>query len=74
MLVKGRNAVAHRLGGMEATTTQVFISKAGVWLLIFCLLRDAGAPDAVFEKTATHADWVSRYLINQFRRVSGPTP
>ena len=52
-----RHDVAHHRSGVGGTTAQVFISRAAVWLLILCMLRDAGAPDVVFEKIAQQPAW-----------------
>jgi hypothetical protein len=45
-----RNEVAHHLGRQpQDSATLFYISQAAYWLLVICLLREAEAPDIVFE-------------------------
>jgi hypothetical protein len=52
-----RNAVAHHSSGVEGSTAQIFLGRAAAWLFLICLLRDADAPEAVFEKIKDRDDW-----------------
>ena len=46
-----RNNVAHHNQGISDASMEVFVlGKACFWLYIFCLLRDAGAPEMVLDK------------------------
>jgi hypothetical protein len=52
---KMRNDVAHHNAGMmSASTEQLLLGKSAYWLLILCLLRDAGVPNDVFANIAEH--------------------
>lgn len=45
-----RNDLAHHNAGVEAATTeQRLLGSSAYWLFVLCLLRDASAPDAVFD-------------------------
>lgn len=57
LLKKNRVAVAHHLSGAQGSTQQIFLGRAAAWLLVLCLLRDAEAPETVFEKIKDSPDW-----------------
>ena len=67
LLKKNRVAVAHHLSGAEGSTQQIFLSRAAAWLLLICLLRDAGSPEQVFVKIKDRQDW--RWLKRQVAEV-----
>ena len=58
LLKNSRNDIAHHNAGIEGTMTDVFVARVAGWLLILCLMRDAKAPDVVFEKIAKHPQWL----------------
>ncbi|MBS4754043.1 hypothetical protein KG112_14610 [Nocardioides sp. zg-ZUI104] len=58
LLKDNRVAVAHHLSGVaDGSTQQIFLGRAASWLLILCLLRDAEAPEEVFDKIKDRPDW-----------------
>ncbi len=64
-LKDARNDVAHHNARMATESTEhLFLSRSAYWLFIFCLLREADAPDAVFEHIAEHSSyrWLERRL------------
>ncbi|GAB3816617.1 ApeA N-terminal domain 1-containing protein [Micromonospora zhanjiangensis] len=51
-----RNEIAHHYGRRmrQAVEDQLYISDSAFWLLVFCLLREAGIEDAMFDKILSH--------------------
>jgi hypothetical protein len=68
-LKHNRNEIAHHYGRRmrQATEEQVDISGAAAWLLIFCLLREASAPEALFDKIIKHRKL--QYLAGRHRTM-----
>lgn len=65
-----RNDVAHHKVGVEAASTeQLLLSKSAYWLFVLCLLRDAGAPDVVFDNIRQHSAFA--WLQAQLADLSG---
>lgn len=59
-----RNTVAHHLATIEgASTEQIMLGRSAFWLFVLCLLKDSGAPQAVFDKIAAHGSF--RWLRSQ---------
>lgn len=71
LLKKNRVAVAHHLSGAEGSTQQIFLSGAAAWLLLICLLRDAGSPEQVFVKLKDRQDWrwLKRHVAEVLREA-----
>lgn len=62
-----RNDLAHHNPGVEAAPTeQRLLGSSAYWLFVFCLLRDALAPDAVFDniKQVDSFDWLKTQLAD----------
>lgn len=55
-VVKERNELAHHFGRpADADMTPVlYLSQVGYWLAVLCFLREAQAPEAVFERWLKH--------------------
>jgi hypothetical protein len=51
----------------QATEEQLFIAESAYWLLVFCILREAGFADAVFDKIL--ADRRVVYLGDRLREL-----
>lgn len=66
-LKQQRVNVAHHLNNVEGSSEQQFLGQAASWLLIICLLRDAKAPDEVFEKIMDRSKW--RWLKGHIAEV-----
>jgi hypothetical protein len=51
-----RNDVAHQLGqrSTQLPAEQYFLSESVYWLFVMCMLREAGAPSALFEEMSKH--------------------
>lgn len=56
-LNRHRVNVAHHLNDLKGSGEQEFLGAAAAWLLIICLLRDAEAPQVVFEKVMDRPNW-----------------
>lgn len=58
VLKNGRNTVAHHNANIVgASTEQIVMGRSAFWLFILCLFKDAGFPDAVFDRIVEHRDW-----------------
>lgn len=68
-LKTARNDVAHHNARMATVSTEhLFLSRSAYWLFIFCMLREADAPDTLFEHMAEHSSirWLKRRLAEVF--------
>ena len=59
LVVDHRHDIAHHKGKYfrGSSGDQHFLGEAGYWLNLLCLLRDAEAPGAVFERICKHGDF-----------------
>ncbi|GII94697.1 ApeA N-terminal domain 1-containing protein [Sinosporangium siamense] len=55
---KDRNDIAHHLGTRmkQTPSVQLFLSNSLYWLFILCMLRDAKAPEEVFDRIEKHPE------------------
>jgi hypothetical protein len=70
-LKRARNDVAHHNARMVSVSTEFYyLSDSAYWLFIFCLLRDAQAPDAVFTQMVQHQQY--RFLKRNLQETGAP--
>jgi hypothetical protein len=66
LFVWHRNDIAHHLGRKPrgSAAEQHYLAESGYWLAVFLMLREAGAPEALFDRIAQHqpVQWLSREL------------
>jgi hypothetical protein len=60
MVKTHRDDVAHHFGHFinDASSNQFFLSQSLYWMFVFCMLREAGAPDKVFTRIQNHQDFL----------------
>jgi hypothetical protein len=54
---EARDDVAHHRPAIDDSSLHYYLAESAYWLYILCLLREAQAPDEVFEAIATHRSW-----------------
>lgn len=54
-----RDDIGHHLGKRpdQGGSAQYFLAESLHWLFVLCMLREAGAPEAVFERIKNHPEW-----------------
>ncbi len=73
ILKNSRNDVAHHNHRLDsASTAYLFLSHTAYWLFVLCLLRDSGAPGAVFERMQEHGQF--NWLREQISQIVLSTP
>lgn len=55
---KDRDDIAHHLGTRvkQTPSAQLFLADSLYWLFVLCMLRDAGAPEEVFDRIEKHPE------------------
>ncbi|MER7636949.1 hypothetical protein [Streptomyces sp. NPDC126522] len=54
-----RDDIGHHLGKRpnQSGSAKHFLGESLYWLFVLCMLRDAGAPKAAFERIKSHPEW-----------------
>jgi hypothetical protein len=55
-----RNDIAHHMGRQPrgSATDQHFVAESAYWLSVYVMLREADAPEAVFNRIQAHQDFI----------------
>lgn len=72
-LKDARNDAGHHKARLFAASTEhLFLSESAYWLFVLCLLKEAQAPQAVFDHIGTHAHY--RWLQRRVAEMLNSTP
>ena len=71
-VTKARHDIAHHKTGMHDGAAHYYLAESSYWLYVLCLLHDAGAPQAVFDRIGAHSQFA--WIRQQFPTVMSDSP